>query len=816
MRATFDEGWSYRRKQNMFLGLSGGGEAWKPVRLPHDAMLDAPRRPDAPSASGYYTGGVWEYTKTFSVPDGWRDQCVALNFEGAYRTAQVYVNDDLSGHRASGYSEFTVELDPYLRFGADNTVRVEVRADDDSRWYSGAGLYRNVHLVVRPLAHLVLDGVTITTPDVSPDLAVVVVATQVRNSSRVPTTVTVTSELRDEHDSVVAAETVPLTVRSGEVATARQRIPVPTPRLWSVDEPNLYTCRSSVVGDAEHVSSTTFGIRRLQLDPVHGLRVNGATVKLRGACVHHDNGVLGAATIGRADERRVELLKAAGFNALRSAHQPMSRAMLDACDRRGVLVIDEAFDMWTEPKRDHDYALDFPEWWERDLESMVRKDINHPCVVMYSVGNEIPEVGSALGAARARDLAEKVRALDPNRYVTSGVQPLLAVRGILAALAQQAGARRDDEVTEADVNGQMAAWDALRNRLFGLPLIAERTAEAFASTDVAGYNYLDVRYELDRDLFPNRVIVGSETYPGNIDVNWRLVMANPHVIGDFTWTGWDYLGEAGIGRVQYAEEHLSPPARGDVTGPFPWMTAGCGDIDITGHRLPQSYYREIVFGLRDEPYLAVHRPQHHGEQVVFSGPWSWTDSISSWSWAGHEGSPVTVDVYSATDEVELLVNGASLGRRPSGPAHRFTATFETSYEPGELTAVAYTAGIEVGRTSLRSAAGGSRLDLEVDRAVITTTVDDLAFVAITLVDERGTVATHPDRLVTVEVSGPGVLQGLGSGDPRGAAATSFDGTTPTYDGRALAVVRPTGAGRIVITGTTEGCPPASVHVDATA
>ncbi|MEV4117070.1 glycoside hydrolase family 2 TIM barrel-domain containing protein [Nonomuraea sp. NPDC049695] len=527
----------------------------------------------------------------------------------------------------------------------------------------------------------------------------------------------------------------------------------------------------------------------LRLDPEHGLRINGESVKLRGACVHHDNGPLGAATFARAEERRVRILKEAGFNALRMSHHPMSRAMLDACDRLGMLVVDEAFDMWTSAKSPYDYSLSFPEWWERDIEAMVAKDVNHPSVIMYSIGNEIPETGTPSGAAWGRRLAEKVRSLDGTRYVTNAINNMLAVMDELVRFRQQG----------AGINILMADAGDMMNAVAVSDVVTERTAESYSVLDVAGMNYSDSRYALDREKFPDRIILGTETFPTRIDRNWALLQRHSTVIGDFTWTGWDYLGEVGIGRPQYGDRPVH-------TAPYPYLLAGCGDIDITGHRRPASYYREIVFGLRTQPYLAVQRPEHHGETFIGS-PWAWSDTIASWTWP--DGAPVTVEVYADADEVELLVNDRSLGRQP---VDRFRTTFETTYEPGELLAIAYRDGAETGRDLLRSASGPTLLRAEADRSVIAATGGDLAYVSLTLTDANGTLHTSADRTVQVEVSGAGVLAGLGSAAP--STEERFDATErQTYDGRALAVVRPTGPGKIRLLASAPGCAPVEVIID---
>ncbi len=798
-RTPFTAGWQTRRHANFFAEMVGAAAPWQPVTLPHDATLAEPRDAAHGAGSGYFPAGVYEYRKTFDVPADAADQRRVLEFEAVYRTAMVYVNGSLAGHWASGYTGFAVPLDDHLRYGEQNEVRVVCRSHADSRWYAGAGIHRPVHLVTGPLLRIAPDGVRVTTVDAGRDLAVVEVVTTVVNDRPRLATVEAVTELRGPDGAVVAADRAPVSVRPGEPAVVRQQLVVRDPALWGPGSPALHTATVRLADDSSIDEETvTFGIRTVTVDPVRGLRVNDEPVLLRGACVHSDNGVLGAATIDRADERRVQLLQAAGFNALRSAHNPMSRAMLEACDRLGVLVMDELTDMWTESKSDFDAALDFPEWWQRDVAAMVRKDVNHPSVVMYSIGNEIPELGTAHGALWSRRLAEEVRRLDPTRPVTNGVNGMLAVIGEARATAE----------AEGGINTMLADMGGFMRELSSSELVGRRTAESFAVLDVAGMNYMDARYEADRDAFPNRVIVGSETFPAEIDVLWRLVQDNPHVIGDFTWTGWDYLGEAGIGRTSDAED---PGARG-FAGPYPWLLAWCGDIDITGHRRPASYYREIVFGLRSDPYLAVVRPERSGRETV-STPWAWSDSVGSWSFAGAEGTPLTVELYSDAEEVELLLDGRSLGTAKAGEANRFRAGFEVTYAPGELTAVARTCGAETGRSSLRSATGPVQLAVAADRDAVRADDTDLAYVDLALTDAAGTVALGVDREVTVTVDGPGVLAGFGSAAP--ATEESYlDDVHTTSDGRALAVVRPTGAGTITVTASAPGCAAVTLTVHA--
>ncbi|MFJ8021477.1 glycoside hydrolase family 2 TIM barrel-domain containing protein [Streptomyces sp. NPDC096311] len=805
IRTSFDDGWHVRPKVNPFAELSGHMVPFRPVTVPHDALIEQQRAaPDGAAtmegaAGAYHPSGVFEYRKTFAVPEEYRGKRIFVEFEGVYRDATVHINGAYAGQRPYGYSHFRIDADRFLRFGEDNEIRVEARAHRDSRWYTGAGIYRPAWLLVGDVARIAPDGVRVTTSDIDGSRAITEVVTDVVNDSIEVRTLDVVTEIRDAAGTVVASDLSKVTVLPGEPATVRQRLYIPSPTLWSPASPSLYDCHVALKDvDAEQV---TFGIRSLQLDPEQGLRLNGESVKLRGACVHHDNGVLGAATYARAEERRVEILKKAGFNAIRISHQPMSRAMLDACDRLGMLVVDEAFDMWTSGKSEFDYSLSFPEWWERDVEAMVAKDVNHPSVIMYSIGNEIPETGSPFGAVWGRRLAEKVRSLDPTRYVTNAVNGMLAVMSELGALQEQAA--RDG----AGINTLMAdAGDAM-NAISTSELVSERTAESFAVLDVAGMNYAEARYAADRELFPNRIILGTETFPTRIAGNWRLVQEHGHVIGDFTWTGWDYLGEVGIGRPQYVTE--SGPAQAH-NAPYPYLVAGCGDIDITGHRRPASYYREIIFGLRAEPYIAVRRPEHHGRTWAGS-PWAWSDTVASWTWPGFEGEPVTVEVYGDADEVELIGNGNSFGRRPVGAEHRFRTEFEIVYVPGDLVAVAYRDGAETGRTTLRCATGPVQLRAETDRQTIRAAGGDLAYVTLTLTDAQGTCHTGADRPVTVEVSGAGELVGLGSAAP--STEERFDSTERrTYEGRALAVLRPTTVGKIRLTATAQGCDPVDVVV----
>ena len=608
IRQSFNAGWTAGPGLTAFASIVGAAGTNRPtVTLPYDVVRDLPRAADTVdgAATGFFPDGFYEYRKTFDVPEEYRDRTVILEFEGVYRDAVVSINGDFAAQRPNGYTNFSVTADPYLRYGEPNTVRVQARTHRDSRWYTGAGIHRDTKIIVGGPVRVALDGVRITTPDVDAERAVVSVAATMENEARATRTVRVTTRILDADGQAAATGSAVVTLLPRTSELARLRLYVPAPRLWSVDGPELYTAETTVTeGDTVlDEERTRFGIRTLQLDPRHGLRINGETVKLRGACIHHDNGLLGAAAVARAEERRVELLKAAGFNAIRSAHNPISKAVLDACDRLGMLVMDETFDMWTEAKSRTTTRSPSPSggsatsrrWSPRTSTTRAWS-----CTRSATRSSRWASRSARAGAAGSprRSAPSTTRAWSPTRSTSCSPSPT----GCHELLGTEGG-------EETDVNTLIAAIGDVMLQVSASEEVARATEESASVLDVTGYNYGDSRYEVDRERFPDRVIVGSETFPAHIDVLWRLVRENPHVIGDFTWTGWDYLGEAGIGRVDHPDADSVPTG---ISAPYPWLAGWVGDIDITGHRRPVSYYRETVFGLRAEPYIAVHRPEFHG------------------------------------------------------------------------------------------------------------------------------------------------------------------------------------------------------------
>ena len=801
----FNQGWIVRQPMGPFQPFLGGPSGVKPVSLPHDALRDTERTENAPSAggSGYYPSGAFTYVKTFDAPAEWLGKWIAVQFDGVASNSLVYLNGALVTGRPYAYSRFVADLTQHLRYGQSNELRVEVRVHKDSRWYTGAGIYREVQLLVADQVHFAPNSLAITTAELSTEIAVVDIAIDVKNDSRLVATRNVQMQILGPDGTLLETRHTPITALAGEAGTVRQRFLVQSPLPWTPETPHLYkllvgASENQVIGDT---LEQEFGIRTVTVDPVRGLRVNGNMVKLRGACIHSDNGPLGAVSLLAAEVRKIAKLKEAGFNAVRISHNPASRALLNACDQVGMYVMNEAFDQWTVEKSEFDYARNFADWWERDIESMVWGSRNHASVIMYSIGNEIPELGTPAGRVWNRRLADKVRSLDASRPVTNGVNTLLAI-DVEALLAKAGGLNA--------LMGEMADPSEGFSKIAVSESVSGAIEEVADALEVMGYNYAETRYSLDLLEHPDRVVVGSETFPTGIATNWALVNQYDHVIGDFTWTGWDYLGEAGIGANAYEGQ---TEFSGGLGREYPFLIAYCGDIDITGYRRPASYYREIVFGLRANPYIAVQKAEFSGVKLASNSPWAWPDAVASWSWAGNHGKLLNVDVYSSATEVELFLNGRSFGRSPVGERMANVASFSVEWAPGVLEAVSYLNGVEQGRAVLESSTQPARLQVSLDKTQLAATGLDLAFVEIELVDQNGHLDFQASAPVTVEVSGSGVLAGFASAKPNPTERLD-SATVTTFDGRALAVVRATGAGSLLVTVNAPGYPQQQFEITA--
>lgn len=788
----WNDNWKFWVDKDSFALVWDIPEIARDITLPHDAMIEKPANPDSLNGgnTGFRDGDVYTYVKMLHAPEEYKEKTVTLKFEGVYMNAFVYVNGQLAAKSPFGYTTFYAPLNDFLKYGEDNEIRVQVRAGamTNSRWYSGAGIYRDVYFLESGLTHIVPEGVQVKIENADDAYATLRVATELENKTAVPQDLVIETVIKDNEENVVAKECTFATIFAGENRTLKQRIIVENPKLWSAENPKLYTFETKVYENTEakellDEAADTFGIRTLAVDAKRGFRVNGKSVNLRGGCIHHDSGLLGAATYEDAQYRQILKMKEAGFNAIRMSHHPMALAMLRACDEIGMYVMDETFDMWNRLKSNYDYGLYFQEWWEKDVTAMVRKDYNHPSVVLYSVGNEIPEIGTDKGAQTCQEISDKIRSLDDTRYTLASINGVFAagdkVDQIVADVV--AGLSAEGKL-DGNVNDFMTLMDGHLDEIVVHKTISERLEKACAGVDIAGYNYMTARYEQDGKAYPNRVIVGSETYPPEIARNWDLVERLPHVIGDFTWTGWDYIGEAGVGIPAYKW------GEGGFGAAFPAQLAYPGDFDITGFRRPASYYREAVFGLSKKPYIAVQNPTHYGEFLIKT-PWVISDATASWNWDGMEGKSAIVEVYAQGDEVELLLNGTSLGKKAAGKEAGFRTLFETTYEPGILTAISYENGHEIGRSELATAGCERTLCVEKEEYVgLKNAKQELVYVQVEMRDQNGVLAADDNQKITLSVDGEVEVLGFGSGNPK-PNYNFNEGVTELFGGRAQIIIK---------------------------
>lgn len=757
------------------------------VTLPYDAMIAKKRSPDIWRGNlvGYFPGGTYVYTKTYFFPPETAQSHCVLEFGGVYANAMFFVNDRFAGKCPYGYSTFFLDLDKFLQYGENNVIKVVSRSGADSRCYSGGGIYRDVKLHVSGLLYIEPDGLRVGTCSLEQDLAVISVDTTLTNKSAAFQDTLLITRVTDPVGNVVVEETTPVSFFSQASNTIHQKLYIRNPMPWNVDHPSLYQIEVQLARNHRIIdrASSAFGIRTISLDPIHGLRINGERTILKGGCIHHDNGVIGASEYDACARRRIQILKECGFNAIRCAHAPASRAILDACDQLGMLVLDEIFDSWNEEKNDFDYSLFFQEFHAADLKRLIVKDYNHPCVIIYSIGNEIVETGDSTGATLSREMAALIRREDPNRLITNSIDGAYSVRPFLCSFANEHGCTMDELLQQM----KDSAVDLILD-----PIIAKRTAEAFAAVDVAGYSYLSERYMLDHESYPSRMILGTEVRPRELIYCATLAERSPWFLGQFVYAAWDYLGDAGKGRVDY-----SPHAQPGNRGTYPWYIAYNADVDITGERRPASYYHEILFRHRTTPYIAVQNPKNH-HRPYMTTHWAWNDYVGSWTFEGCEGQRTNVEVYTLGDSVELFLNGESLGISPAGKENLFIARFEVTYHPGVLRAVAYQDGSVIGHWELSTAGSATVVTATCSSTTLTTLRDNLAFLEIELTDGKGNRKTAVEDRVSLKVLGPLTVLGFGSADPK-SEENFFDSTRTTFGGRAFAILQPTGsAGKATI------------------
>ena len=736
-RTLFDFDWKFSE------GDAPGAQApsfddsrWQSVDLPHDWDISHAPEAGAPTlgGGGYYPAGTGWYRKTFVKPDG---EIVSLHFEGVYQRSSVYVNGKLAGTHAYGYTPFTVDMTDFLKDGENSVaVMVDNSLQPNCRWYSGSGIYRHVWLETCGLLHLERDGVFITTPDVSPSRASVNIEVSVRNDSRSERTVSVSA----------LGSTKNLTLAPLSTGTVTLRSTVGHPELWSPDHPYLYSAEVKLAEGGKTIDSKTvrYGIRSFSYSASDGFCLNGKPILLNGACVHHDDGALGSAAFDDAEIRKVRLMKEAGFNLIRTSHNPTTSAFLNACDSLGMLVIGEAFDGWRSMKTQYDYSTLLDSCFREDIGAMVMRDRNHPSIICWSIGNEVIERKDIRVIQTAKDMKKVILSCDSTRPVTEA----------------------------------LCAWDNDWE-------IYDPHAEVL---DIVGYNYMMHKAEGDHLRVPERIMWQTESYPRDAFLNWNRTFDNPYIIGDIVWTGLDYLGEASIGRFYY--EGAEPVGEHYQIEAFPWHGAYCGDVDITGWRKPVSHYREMLWNPQTAPeiYLAVKEPDgYHGK--ILETQWSVWPTWESWNWPGHEGKDIEAEVYTTAPAVNLYLNGSLVATRKVDRSTGYKAVISLPYAPGELKAVAvYAEGREGASSVLRTAGAPAKIRLVSETASMRANGQDLCYVVIEVLDKDGN--TVPDAAVPldIKVSGAGSLLAAVSADMKDSEPYVSSHVT-TWCGRAMVVVR---------------------------
>lgn len=808
----FNEEWRFIRDSTSGAEQPGYDDSqWQTVDLPHDwSIADLPGE-DSPDqigpfsnkspgggATGFAIGGTGWYRKHFTLENSDAEKRFALRFDGVYMDSEVWVNGNPVGSNAYGYTPFWFDITPYLNEpGEDNVVAVKVNnLGHNARWYSGSGIYRNVHLTVLDPLHVAVNGVYITTPRITSGSADVLLEVTVQNENDHETDANVSVSVMAPDGIPVGETDGSLSIVQGGKAIFSSTVNLTDPLLWSVSTPHLYQAEV-VIRDGNKVTDRylqSFGIRSIEISAEKGFVLNGESMLLKGGCMHHDNGLLGAAAFDRAEERRVEIMKANGFNAIRCAHNPPSAAFLDACDRLGMLVINEIYDVWELPKFMPDGShLFFRDWWRKDMEAWILRDRNHPSVVMWSIGNEIMEAADTSGLEIAKDLIAVVRRLDPSRPVSEAMQDMAGV-----------------------FTGKSSWYDQ---------------EEHMALLDVVGYNYKELYYEEDHRRYPERIIYGSETFPPRSFEFWQLTEKHPYVIGDFVWTSMDYLGEAGVASTQYVPEDTPEPpsledivnsgvpidlesimaAMGSQSPTLPaTFVAWCGDIDITGEKKPQMYYKDILWD--NSPLeILVHAPIPEG-MIERISMWGWPDEKPSWNWRGNEEKPLQVRVFTKGERVSLELNGETIGEKAVSADTRYTAEFDVPYQPGELKAIAYQNNQEIASKVLSTSGEAAAIRLLADRSEITADRNDLAFLTVEAVDEYGQLVNDATVKVLLSLTGNGELAATGNGCPDDMESVNRP-VVKTWNGKAQAIVRPfADAGTITLIAESEGLTSAELEI----
>lgn len=777
-KLNFSENWRYKHLNRK--------EAFTEISLPHDAMFADPRTQKALGGKnvGFFEGHDYLYQKTFLADKKWEGNCLQLEFEGVYHNAEIFLNGKKLYFRPYGYTNFFVDITADVRYGQENTLEVIARNADqpNSRWYSGAGIYRPVYLYIGDEDHILAQGVRLTTLSIQP--ARVQVEVEGNHSGLVSLTFS-------RQQETVAEAMISL----NDEGKGSVIVEIDNALLWSADSPNLYEV-SLRFGSDEVVEQ--FGIRTLSWDETDGLRINGQREILRGACIHHDNGLLGACAFPEAEERKIRLLKKNGYNAIRSAHNPCSKALLDACDRLGMYVMDEYLDVWYIHKTDNDYAKYMADWWPEDLKDMVYKDYNHPSVIMYSTGNEVSETAQKRGIQLTKDMTDYLHRLDATRPVTCGINIFFNFLSSIG-LGVYSDKKAKKEVQDQQKQKKAPVGSEFYNTLAGLTgaefmkrgatlhACDVKTRDAFANMDMAGYNYGILRYKKDLKRYPNRLILGTETFCSDAYDFWEMAKENPRIIGDFVWAGMDYMGETGVGAWEYEDYYPKGSAEEG------WLTAGSGRLNILGRPNAEAAYTKVAFEQQKQPVLAVRPVYQTGKHSPSA--WKMTDAISSWTYPGCEGMTAKVEVYARAARAELYVNSRLVGKKTFKKGCRLL--FDTVYEAGELKVLTYDKYNHlIGQTNLVTAEDETVITIAPENQAV---AGKLLYVPLSYTDTKGRIKPMARGRLKVEVTG-GDLIGLGH-----ACSYNQDGylsdETDTYYGEAMAIIRPSQTGELVISVT---------------
>lgn len=720
--------------KNWLFSLNDGEKT--EIDLPHDFSIIQKRLPDAKSNQhgGFFQGGLGEYKKTFKAK---KNKKYFFMCDGSFGLTEMYINYNSVFINKYPYNTFYVDITDFLRYDKENLITVVVnnRHQPNARWYTGAGIYRDTYLLECDNAYFSPLGIFVKTDEVQNNTAYMTVECDVFTDKKCEGVLEF-EVFEDGNKTPVHTFNKYVFAEQGQ-NTIITKFQIDNPKIWDVDTPNMYSIKAKLNFDGIiDTDESVFGIRTVHIDSKKGFILNGKSIKLRGGCVHHDQGAVGSRTYAEIEYRRIKKLKEAGFNALRCSHNPQSQHFYDACDRLGMLVMDELFDYWTEGKQIEDYHSYFSDNYEKWIELIVKRNRKHPSIVMYSTGNEIPQkAGRGYGYRIARNIADNIRKYDTSRPLSHA----------LCSLWDNSEAY---EREKAENNFPSSKLD----------YFAEATKITADTVDIVGYNYLEYRLEKDLERFPNRVIINTETFPKCAYTTINQLKNNPRIAGDFVWTAYDYFGETAIGHIERTEREEGP-----FMFDYPYHIADCGDLDILGNRKPQSYYREISWDLRKEPYIAPRHPQYAGVKYRISG-WGFYDCEHSWNFAGYEEKPVEVYVFAECDELILYVNGKEVGRqnRTSDGVY----LFNTIYQSGEISAKAILNGKEY-VSKITTEGEANKVALIKEKSSLSKYTkkqdDNIVIVSVEIQDENGKLCTQDARKIEYSSNGAEIL-GIATGN----------------------------------------------------